>query len=1551
MQLKKILPILFGLILLISITTVFADDPVGNNSINNSNQFLFILGINSNAEELHNVSKNLNISSKINITIVQKENLANDINFSKYGVIIIESINETTLEVWTSDINNAKINGSKVIGYNLKNNKNLPNVDLYSSEYEDIERYWVQGGEINIENMVKFIGNKFSGIGYELIPEPEIIQPKINIAYIMYHDSSIHYLKEVTKKRNIITDMFNVTVMNGEEATNVESLSNQDVIIMYMIGHNTFQGFEGKLVDAKNNSVKIGLFGMGFGEHVTTFDMEKSPHDITKDYLYNGGFSNMENWIRCVGATIKDTYIEYAPPKSPDVPANGIYHPKAFPRIFSNSSEYLEWYEENGYNKSAPTIGIVTGNLPKEKIDLKTEDSIIEYLESNGINVIFASQHAFSSDVDYFVKNDEVLVDTIISLKGFYLNFGNQEKGVEYLQKYNVPILKAVQDYYQTPDEYYNSRGLDIQSIAWQITQPEIDGLTDFIWIAGRVKDPDTGRMYYEPAEEQVEWLCNRAISWANLKYIDNKDKKVALIYYNHGGGKDNIGASYLDVPKSIPLLLENMKNSGYMLDEPIPTGKQIIDMFIESRNVGPWAPGELESVVNSKNAILVPVEEYLNWYDTLPQQVKADIESMWGDAPGNIMVYENSFVIPVVQSGNLIMLPQPMRGHASDESILYHDKHLPPTHQYLATYFWINNIFDADAIIHFGTHGTQEWLPGKELGLWKYDYPSIMVSDTPVIYPYIMDNVGEGTQAKRRGNAVIIDHLIPAISNAGLYGDLAEIHDRVHLYENAVAQNNTEMAALYRETITEYYKSLDFETDLNIPIGTIESMTDLEFETFIGTVLHDHLHNIGNSLMPMGLHVFGTAPEGERLVSLVKSMLGNEFIDNIEPHIDASYTDLEDREMKAGEIATELLNEILLNGTDVSSVQLKILGIEDVNIESNLETALKYSNSLKETNKEIINTLRALNAEYITPGPGNDPIRNPSAIPTGKNFYSFDQRLIPNEETEAMGTILARQMLDRYYETHGEYPKNVAFVLWSVETMRHQGLMEAQIHALLGVKPVRSSGRVTGFKVIPLDEMNGYPRVDVTVTPSGLYRDTYPYQLELIDDAIRMVAQLNETNETNYVKWNSLKIEQALLEMGYNETLAFELSRARIFSEAPGSYGTGLSEAISASNTWDNEDKLAELYLSRMSHVYGKGTWGEGYKDVFRLNILNMDAAVHSRSSNLYGLMDNDDVFQYLGALQLTKRSLTGENIDLYIANLANPNDMKVNTLQEALRTELRSRYLNPKWIEGMMEHDYAGAREFMKFTEYMWGWNVVTPDLISDNDWNELHKIYVEDKYGIGVNEFMKDANPYAYQSMTSRMLETARKDYWDASDETLQNLANEYIKSVVEYGVTCCHHTCANVELNKWALANSNLDKTTLNEFMEKYETATNTNIKPDLESNPKTSKSSSSSQKLYSNEEIEEVKEVKVNETVKVNTTKTDSSSLVGSDNNNKNTLNQDSNTLDSSKKAYEVTVNEPVSSSSSSTTIIAIIAALGMTGLIGFGYFKNNPEILKFLKRK
>ncbi len=1372
-------------------------------NVTDDNEFLFILGTDVNELALKNAALDPSVAAGVNVTIVtNNDTVPKDHNFSGYAMVFIESQNETVAESWNASINDAKIIGTKVIGYNLSTNITAPNVNISSANYTEIERYWVQGGEVNMANMLKFMGQKFCDAwAGEEVPEPLILRPKTRLLFIMNLDSTEYTVNKVYNETPVIEDLFDITFYDGEDAAaSRENFTDYEVIYIAHLGGPTMNAIEDRLREAATAGVCIPTFMMMVDVWgISNVNISDPRYASISGYFNDNipGETNTNNWIRWSGAIFNDVYIQYQPPQEVQIPTEGIYRPETYPKkVFENSTEYLRWYanrsEGHVYNASNLTVGIIGWN----------EDATMEELESRGINVIAVHSKFIESDRHYFTGEEgNVLVDVILSFKGFYLCYGNPAAGKDKIEAFGVPVIKVVTDYYYSPDEWENSTyGLSPQSIPFQIVQPEIDGTIEYIWVEGRTEHPITGKMYYAPVDYQVEWLCDRVVGLGNLRRMNNSEKRVAIIYYNHGGGKNNIGASYLDISQSIPLLLSAMKESGYYLgeDELPTTGKEIIDLFITSRNVGTWAPGELEKVVESGYVELVPVYEYIEWYNgaygEVPENIRKEVEEWWGSPPGRGMVYNNQFVIPLIRFGNVLLAPQPMFCDPSNETMLYHNTSVPVNHQYFAFYLWLNNRFDADAIIHFGTHGTQEWRPGKQVGLSRYDYPSLMVQDVPVVYPYIMDNVGEGTQAKRRGNAVMIDHLTPPIVPSDLYDEFLNLTDKIESYDSAV---DPALKQSYRDSIIGLYDSLDLELDLNVSVSQVAAMSETEFDDFLATGLHDYLLDLRDETIPYGLHVFGVPPDDAGKVGMVMTMLRDSYIE----HVVEIVGEAAGFSTNSHDKAEDLLSEVLINETNITTAQNAVLGGVSDNLTSDLEMGVDYAERLDQSTREIDNTLRALSAEYIRSEPGGDPIRRPDAIPTGNNFYSFDPRKIPNEEAEAMGMELADTFLEMYLDAHGEYPQKVGCVLWSVETMRHQGVFEAQIYGLLGVKPVRSWGRIVDFEVIPLEEL-GRPRIDVVLAPSGLYRDSFPNHIELFDQAIRTVAERDEPEDMNYVKARSEEIYAALIEARYENETAKNLSRSRIFIDAPGTYGGGgIAGVAAASYTWENESEVADKYISGQGYVYGGGLWGEPNEDLFRQNLGSVDAAIHSDSSNLYGLMDNDDMFQYFGAMALAVRSIKGESPDMYITDLQSVNNVEMKTLGDSYRLELRARYFNPKWIKGMMEYDYAGAREMDHFVEYLWGWDVSLPEMVSDTDWDRVYDVYVMDKYDLGLKEFFDQNNPYAFQSMSARMLEAARKDYWHPTEEMKSVLAEQYEQSVEEYGVTCCHHTCGNPFLKEY------------------------------------------------------------------------------------------------------------------------------------------------------
>lgn len=1212
--------------------------------------------------------------------------------------------------------------------------------------------------------------------------------------------------------------VLNVTLTSEESAPS--DLSNYELIFLEMLSGQGVAEIGPLLKEPKEKGVPvISIHSEGYDSHLANVDIGDYP-DIEYYWDY-GGLDNMEQLFAYLGANFCGLDVDVKGPVP--TPKAYICHPDS-PDLFLNTSSYLQWYQNNSghiYNDSAPTIGVM--NYADDPVSSQFRAALVRALESKGANVIDIGFENTSTMKGFFIQNETIIVDAVILTKPFRLNYGDPDQGIEDLKELNVPILNGLKLWYQNNDEWRNSTGLYPTEVYFKLAEPEMDGIIEPIMIAGRTEEGN-----FEPLQSQIEWLADRTIAWIKLSQKPNDKKKVAIIYYNHGGGKDNLGATYINVPRSLQKILDGMNKSGYTVEGAIPDERDLIDLMAhEGTNVGTWAPGELDAMVKAGNATLLPVDDYLEWFAEIDPAKQKEVADMWGPPPGEIMVYENEtgkyFVIPKLTFGNVILTPQPTRGWLQNNTVLYHNKDIPPHHQYIAFYFWLRKGFDADFIVHLGKHGTQEWTPGKESGIsGDQCWPGILIQDLPVIYPYIVDNIAEGSQAKRRGDAVMITHLTPPIVASGLYCNFTNLADTAFNYNQV--QNET-VKALYKEDIIVQCEDMHLDEDLEVNLSELSSDPEA-FDEFVDVIEH-YLYDLKNEFMPYGLHTFSQPMEGTPLVEMVESMLGEDYKREVAQMI--SYEDYPnpsrlDKERELDNSSSDLLAEVLLNGTEPDRAQMIIFsnltGLDEgeytamsENLTTSLELGIFYSEGLQACVEELPRFINASESQYTPPSPADDPIRDPNVLPTGRNFYPMNPRKVPTTAAWEAGQSLADKLIETYREdNNGTYPQKMAIVLWAWAVTDH-GVVESEILHLIGAKPVWDSyGGVCDVQLVPLEEL-GRPRIDVLVVPSGLDRDLFPEKLKFIDRAIRLAANDTNTTYPNYVRENSEEIREELIATGnYSEEDADYLSVSRIFLEAAGTYGPNLDSPVAASDTWEDDEKLGYLFMDRMSYIYGDDIWGSErssgkivstnvQKEVYKLNLADVDAVTHHTNSNLYGFIDNDDVFQYLGGIGMAVRTVTGETPPMYVTDVRDPNHQKVESLHDFFHRELRARYYNPKWIEGMQGQGYSGAREMDKFVEHLWGWDVTVPDLVSETMWNEAYDVYVNDKYEMGLQEFFDENNPYAYQVITARMLEASRKDYWHPNEEMKQHLAAEFEASEIEYGVTCCHHTCGNLLLREY------------------------------------------------------------------------------------------------------------------------------------------------------
>jgi cobaltochelatase CobN len=686
------------------------------------------------------------------------------------------------------------------------------------------------------------------------------------------------------------------------------------------------------------------------------------------------------------------------------------------------------------------------------------------------------------------------------------------------------------------------------------------------------------------------------------------------------------------------------------------------------------------------------------------------------------------------------VLMPQPARGWGENAEKMYHAKDLAPPHQYIAAYAWLRNEFHADAVVHIGTHGTLEWLDGKDIGLNEDDAPDALIADLPDIYIYNVDVVGEGLVARRRGMATLVDHMTPPFRKGGLYPELAALSELMNQYDTN-QNKNPELAKAYLAKIGDQVRSLGIAKDLGLK--------DAELDEEALHRVENHLADLKTQNIPYGLHKFGWIPDKPERDSTIDAIVS---------------TDRSLLPKNAKVLAADMEERIVSSGP-----------------------------------RELDSLTRGLRGGFVPAGGGGEPIRNPDSYATGNNFYGIDPDKVPNPTTWELGVKLADQMIADHLKTNGRYPQKVSFVIWGDETMRHEGVLESQILYLLGTRPVwNDRGKVIDVEIIPSAQLRR-PRIDIVIAcaAEGMFNNI----TVLMDKAVQKVKALEEAE--NYVRRHYLETKTALIKKGYSEQDADKRAGVRIFDEPPGQFDLNTSTIAANSGTWDSDKGMADDYIHKLGHGFGNGFWGEPMEDVFRMALSGTDKVVHSSSTMLYGALDNDDMFMYVGGLANAIKNIDGKTPDIMITNTRDPAKPEMTSMDKFLGTEFRSRYVNPTWIEGMKKEGYAGAGEMRSFVEYLWGWNATVTGLVDDKKWKATFDVYVQDKYRLRMKEFFEKNSPYAYQDITARMAETIRKGYWKADQATEKKLLEEYLESVNKHGVGCSEHTCGNPRFSKYVM----------------------------------------------------------------------------------------------------------------------------------------------------
>lgn len=934
---------------------------------------------------------------------------------------------------------------------------------------------------------------------------------------------------------------------------------------------------------------------------------------------------------------------------------------------------------------------------------------------------------------------------------------------VEHLAALDVPILQALCLTSSRDQWSANDDGLSPLDVATQVAVPEFDGRIITVPFSFKEIDSD-GLISYVPDPERCARVAGMAVKYAVLRSVPAQEKRIALVFSAYPTKHSRIGnAVGLDTPASAVALLKALADNGYDIGD-IPgvesgDGDALIHALIER---GGQDPDWLTAGQLSGNPIRISAARYREWFATLSTGLADAVVEHWGPPPGDLFVDRSSdpdgeIVVAAIKSGNILILVQPPRGFGENPVAIYHDPDLPPSHHYLATYFWVRHEFGAHAAVHIGKHGNLEWLPGKTVGLSADCASDAALGDLPLIYPFLVNDPGEGTQAKRRAHATLVDHLIPPMARAESYGDIARLEQLLDEHANIAALDPGKLPAI-RQQIWTLMRAAKMDHDL----GLAQRPEDDSFDDML---LHvdGWLCEIKDVQIRDGLHILGVAPTGEVQLDLVLAILrarqlfgGEQSLPGLRQALGLAEDGSDDRVRvdEAEQRARDLLSQLQESGWDPSNV-------DAITSDPEIARILRFAADevvprLDGTNTEIAQVLRALAGHYIAAGPSGSPLRGlVNVLPTGRNFYSVDPKAVPSRLAWETGVAMADSLLARYREDHGEWPRSVGLSVWGTSAMRTSGDDIAEVLALLGVRPVwdDASRRVVDLEVMPLTEL-GRPRIDVTVRISGFFRDAFPHVVTMLDDAVQLVAALDEPADQNYLRSHA----QADLALHGDE----RRSTTRIFGSKPGTYGAGLLQLIDSRN-WRDDADLAEVYTAWGGFAYGRGLDGRPAADDMSAQYRRIVVAAKNTDSREHDIADSDDYFQYHGGMVATVRALTGKAPAAYIGDNTRPDAVRTRTLSEETARVFRARVVNPRWMAAMRRHGYKGAFEMAATVDYLFGYDA-TAGVMADWMYEQLTQQYVLDPEN---RKFMEESNPWALHGMSERLLEAVGRGMWAEPD----------------------------------------------------------------------------------------------------------------------------------------------------------------------------------------
>ena len=1193
----------------------------------------------------------------------------------------------------------------------------------------------------------------------------------------------------------------------------LQSLRNADVIFLYRSSETCWETIEPEIKAFGNKKPVIVI-----GNDPSLWLLSNVKPDVVATcflYITHGGLENYQNLLRYIAHT---SFNIGEIPKAPlELPWEGIYHPFS-DTIFREKDDYINWYKRAGNYKEY--VGILFSRHYWISDNTEMIDALVKDFEQMGIGVLPVFTYSVKDKnlgnlggkeviEKYFTNSDNTPgINALVKLTSLYgidpadNNADDSSRAASVFKALGVPVFQPVWTTDKTLTEWEDDKhGLGAMT-GWYVTLPEFEGVIEPLMLAVAGDEGDGTRKMI-PLTDRSKRIAGRVAKWIKLQQKPAKERKIAFVLHNNPCAAVEAtvgGAANLDSLESVVRIMHRMKESGYIAEAPT-SGEEMIKEIMNRKAVSEFRWTAVDEIVKKGGCIKLLSEcEYRQWFDLFPDDLKNRIIEVWGNPPGEekdgvppAMVYKNQIVITGVKYGNVVVCVQPKRGCAGsrcDGTVckILHDPDIPPPHQYFATYRYLENDFGADCIVHVGTHGNLEFLPGKGVGLSASCSPDAVLGTLPHLYIYNADNPTEGSIAKRRSYATLIDHMQVLMVKGGLTKEVEELEQLLSEYQVAAGTNKTRAHQL-EHLISDALTTTNMAADIGYE-------SDMAFDEVVRNA-HEAISLVKNSQINKGLHIFGNIPEGDNRIKYIAAIFRADTENGLglrSAIFDLIGVSLEDTFKKTGEynlewgmtwgqiaekiddVSMQFIQNMIDGNEPIACIQ-SLVGDKIANPEE-LEKFALFAETIRDIDRRIAQSdefaaiLRGFDAKYIRTGPAGKITRGRyEVLPSGKNFYTLDVRLLPTKASYRVGYNLAGVVIKKHQDDEGRLPENVAIYWNCMDITCCDGEAMGQIMVLLGARPCwSSSGRVNGFEIIPLEEL-GRPRIDVTIRVGGIMRDCFPECIYYIDDVIRAVAVLDEPLEMNFVRKHSLD----KLKNGNNVTASeWEEVTTRIFGARPGTYISGVNIAVYASS-WKDEKDLTDVFVYFNQYGYGKNVFGKEMPESFIGSLKTVDITFNKVYTDEYDLFGCCSHFGTHGGLTVAARTISGKTVKAYYGDTRDTKNVGVRDLAGEVRRIVRSKLLNPQWIEGMKEHGYKGLGDISKKIGRLYGWEATTGEV---DDWifDDIARTYVLDDE---MRKEFEENNPWALEEVGRRLLEAAERGLWNADEQVLNDLKNKYLE----------------------------------------------------------------------------------------------------------------------------------------------------------------------------